>query len=97
MEEYIVKLNAGQYGFFETEWYNMFLKTEKREDLDKDTKKVIGSMYASLLIQLYEQSLEFYKNIKNNNLYDDFHTEEMVTRFINLYERDIKKYKEYIK
>lgn len=97
MKNYTIQLNAGEYGFFETEWYNSFLKTERREDLDPDIKKVMCSMYASLLSQLDKQSLEFYKNKKDNNLYDEFYTEEMVNKFIKLYEETLKKYKEYIK
>lgn len=96
MEECVIKLNAGQCGFFETEWYNMFLNTEERTDLDENIKKAICSMYANVLIQVYEQYLEFYNNIKNNKKYDTFYTEEKVEKFICLFQKDIKKYKEYI-
>ncbi len=91
-EEYTLKLDAGQCGYFETEWAHLYEKTKQREDLDEPLKKVILKMYASLLIQLYSQSLELLKEKKKNNDFDEFFTEKNIDDLINSYEKEIKKY-----
>ncbi|WP_461811352.1 hypothetical protein [Faecalimonas sp.] len=91
-EEYTLKLDAGQCGYFETVWANLYEQTKQREDLNTVVKEMILKMYASLLIQLYSQSLEFLKEKKKNNDFDEFFTEKNIDDLINSYEKEIKKY-----
>lgn len=92
-EEYTLKLDAGQYGFFTTEWSSLYEVIKKREDLDDETRKALLKMYASLLIQLYPQEIEFLKEKKKNNDFDENYTEEFNDKLINICEEVLKKYK----
>lgn len=96
-KEYNLKLDAGQYGYFVTEWVNLFAENEKREDLPRNVKEAIGLMYARLIIQLEEQNMENYKNIQDNKLYDEIYTDEEFVRDLMLYcEKEIVFYSNYI-
>lgn len=89
--KYIINLDSGMYGYFTTEWYSLWKETKEREDLDTNIKSVICKMYSNVLNQVWSQELGWFKEIKDNDLFNEFYTEEFVEKMIEVLEKQIKE------
>lgn len=90
----VITLGGFEESYFETEWLSQFRQTKERTDIDPETKKQIGSMYAGLLKQLWEQELEGYRNCKK---FDENFTPEFVQKLIEILERNLKEVNDFLK
>lgn len=47
--KYVLKMYAGLYGYFTTEWYGLWKETKERDDLPKYAKEAMLKMYSTML------------------------------------------------
>ncbi|MBM6874690.1 hypothetical protein [Fusobacterium mortiferum] len=90
----IIILDGFEESYFETEWLSLFRQTKERTDIDPEVKKQVGSMYAGLLKQIWEQNLKGYKNCKK---FDENFTPEFVQKLIKILEKNLKEVDDFLK
>lgn len=90
---FILELTPYMEGFFGTEWYNSYHDTKKRTDIDDNTKNAICEMYARMLRQIWSQSLEYHKKVKEEKSYQGIQTPEFVDKMISILEKQLEEVK----
>lgn len=88
---FVLELDPGMEGYFGTEWNSLYQENKERTDIDDATKKAICRMYARMLKQIWEQSLEYYKKVKEEKSYQGIQTPEFVDEMIAILEKQLKK------